>query len=527
MYDVMIIGSGVSGSAAARELSRYKAKICVLEKEEDVCCGTSKANSGIVHAGYDAKEGSLMAKLNVRGNAMMEQLSKDLDFPFKRIGSLVICLREEDMDKLQALYDRGVANGVSGLQILNREEVLEMEPNIADNVYAALYAPTAGIVCPFGLNIAMAENACENGVEFKFDTEVKELKKTEDIWEVHTNQGVFKTKYVVNAAGVYADKFHNMVSENKIHITARKGEYLFFDKSVGTIFNTTVVPLPGKMGKGIAASYTINGNFFIGPTATPRRGDYCLLDKTAGGHVKRTIFALPNEFGKGILVSPTAHGNLLLGPTAIDIEEKEGTNTTREGLDQVLTKAGQNVKNIPMRQVITSFAGLRAHEDGHEFIIEELEDAKGFIDCAGIESPGLTSSPAIGEMVAGILKEKLHLEEKENFIATRKGILDPNTLSKEERVKLIKEKPAYGNIICRCEMITEGEIIDAIHRPLGAKSLDGVKRRTRAGMGRCQAGFCSPRTMEILARELEIPMSEITKSGGKSRIIVGVNKEDI
>ena len=253
MYDVMIIGSGVSGSAAARELSRYKAKICVLEKEEDVCCGTSKANSGIVHAGYDAKEGSLMAKLNVRGNAMMEQLSKDLDFPFKRIGSLVICLREEDMDKLQALYDRGVANGVSGLQILNREEVLEMEPNIADNVYAALYAPTAGIVCPFGLNIAMAENACENGVEFKFDTEVKELKKAEDIWEVHTNQGVFKTKYVVNAAGVYADKFHNMVSEKKIHIT-------------------------------------------------PRRGDYCLLDKTAGGHVKRTIFALPNEFARTLVI---------------------------------------------------------------------------------------------------------------------------------------------------------------------------------------------------------------------------------
>ena len=282
----------------------------------------------------------------------------------------------------------------------------------------------------------------------------------------------------MNAAGVYADKFHNMVSEKKIHIT-------------------------------------------------PRRGDYCLLDKTAGAHVSKTIFALPNEFGKGILVTPTAHGNLLLGPTAIDIEEKEGTNTTREGLDQVLTKAGQNVKDIPMRQVITSFAGLRAHEEGHEFIIEEVENAKGFIDCAGIESPGLTSSPAIGEMVAGILKEKLHLEEKENFIATRKGILDPNTLTKEERVTLIKEKPAYGNIICRCEMITEGEIIDAIHRPLGAKSLDGVKRRTRAGMGRCQAGFCSPRTMEILARELNIPMSEITKSDGKSQIITGTNKDQL
>ena len=248
MYDVIIIGSGVSGSAAARELSRYKVKVCVLEKEEDVCCGTSKANSGIVHAGYDAKEGSLMAKLNVRGNAMMEQLSKDLDFPFQRVGSLVICLREEDMDKLQALYDRGVANGVPGLQILNREEVLEMEPNIVDNVYAALYAPSAGIVCPFGLNIAMAENACENGVEFKFDTKVQKLEKKDGIWEIYTNQGVFKTKYVVNAAGVYADKFHNMVSEKKIHIT-------------------------------------------------PRRGDYCLLDKTGGAHVSKTIFALPNEFG--------------------------------------------------------------------------------------------------------------------------------------------------------------------------------------------------------------------------------------
>lgn len=478
MYDVIIIGAGVSGAAAARELSRYNAKVCVIEKEEDVCCGTSKANSAIVHAGYDAKEGSLMAKLNVRGNALMEQLSKDLDFPFKRIGSLVVCRDEADMPNLKALYDRGVANGVPGLRILSKEEVHEMEPNLEDDIYAALYAPSAGIVCPFNLNIALAENANVNGVEFKFDTEVTDLKKSGDIWEVHTNQGVFETKYVVNAAGVYADKFHNMVSEKKIHIT-------------------------------------------------PRRGDYCLLDKSAGSHVSHTVFALPGKYGKGILISPTVHGNLLLGPTAIDIEDKEGTNTTREGLDQVIAGANLNVKNIPMRQVITSFAGLRAHEDGHEFIIEELEDAKGFIDCAGIESPGLTSSPAIGEMVAGILKEKLHLEEKENFIATRKGILDPNTLSKEERVKLIKEKPAYGNIICRCEMITEGEIIDAIHRPLGAKSLDGVKRRTRAGMGRCQAGFCSPRTMEILARELEIPMSEITKSGGKSRIIVGVNKEDI
>ena len=478
MYDVIIIGGGVSGAASARELSRYKVSVCVLEKEEDVCCGTSKANSAIVHAGYDAVPGSLMAKLNVKGNEMMEQLSKDLDFPFQRIGSLVICLSEEDMPALEELYERGVKNGVRGLQIVSGEEVRAMEPNIADQVYAALYAPTAGIVCPFNLNIALAENACENGVEFKFNTEVEDIVKIDGGYELSTSQGKFQAKYVVNAAGVYADKFHNMVSEKKIRIT-------------------------------------------------PRRGDYCLLDKTAGNHVSRTIFSLPTKYGKGVLVTPTVHGNLLVGPTAIDIENKEGTNTTREGLDEVISKAGQNVKDLPMRQVITSFAGLRAHEDGSEFIIGEVEDAEGFIDCAGIESPGLTSCPAIGEMVAGILKEKMNLEEKENFIATRKGILDPDTLTKEERAELIKKEPAYGNIICRCEMITEGEIIDAIRRPLGAKSLDGVKRRTRAGMGRCQSGFCSPRTMEILARELGVSMSDITKSGGKSRLVVGTNKDRI
>lgn len=478
MYDVIIIGAGVSGAAVARELSRYKVNACVIEKEEDVCCGTSKANSAIVHAGYDAATGSLMAKLNVRGNQMMEQLSKDLDFPFKKNGSLVVCLTEEDMPKLQALYDRGVANGVQDLRILNREELRAMEPNISDDVYAALYAPTAGIVCPFNLNIAMAENACVNGVEFKFDTEVIGLHPIEGGWAIETNQGSFETRYVVNAAGVYADRLHNMVSAKKIHIT-------------------------------------------------PRRGDYCLLDKTAGDLVSKTIFALPGKFGKGILVAPTVHGNLILGPTAIDIEDKEGTNTTREGLDQVITKCGMNVKNIPMRSVITSFAGLRAHEDGHEFLIGELEDAKGFIDCAGIESPGLTSSPAIGEMVAEILREKLNLEKNENFVATRKGVLDPDSLSKEERIELIRKNPAYGNIICRCEMITEGEILDAIHRPLGAKSLDGVKRRTRAGMGRCQAGFCSPRTMEILARERHVSMFDITKSGGESKIVVGTNKDSL
>lgn len=478
MYDIIIIGAGVSGCASARELSRYQASICVVDKEEDVCCGTSKANSAIIHAGYDAENGSLMAKLNVEGNQMMEELSKELDFSFRRNGSLVLCMHEEELPNLQALYKNGVANGVKDLKILSKEEVMAMEPNITGQVVAALYAPTGGIVCPFGLTIALAENAAANGVEFKFDTEVLDIKKTEDGFELTTDKGLLKSRFVVNAAGVYADKFHNMMSGGKIHIT-------------------------------------------------PRRGDYCLMDKTAGDLVDKTVFTLPGKFGKGILVTPTVHGNLLLGPTAIDIDDKEANNTTKEGLDEVVAKAQNSVKNIPMRQVITSFAGLRAHEDHHEFIIKELEDCKGFIDCAGIESPGLSSSPAIGKLVAEILREKAGLAKKDGFIAARKGILDPKKLPREEYSRLIRENPAYGNIICRCETISEGEILDAIHRPLGAKSLDGVKRRTRAGMGRCQAGFCSPRTMDILARELGVDMREITKSGGDSKIVVGTNKDEL
>lgn len=478
MYDVIIIGAGVSGSATARELAKYKLKICVVEKEEDVCCGTSKANSGIVHAGFDAENGSLMAKLNVEGSNMMEQLSKELDFHYERNGSLVVCLNEQDRPNLVKLYERGVKNGVKDLRIIEREELVELEPNISDEAVAALYAPTGAIVCPFGMNIAFAENAAMNGVEFKFDTEVVGFEKENETWVVKTTKGNLKTKYVVNAAGVYADVFHNMVSKKKLHIT-------------------------------------------------PRRGDYCLLDRTAKGYVTHTIFQLPGKYGKGVLLSPTVHGNIIVGPTAIDVDDREGTNTTQEGIDYLLEKAGTTVKNLPMRQVITSFAGLRAHEDGHEFQIKELEDAKGFIDCAGIESPGLTSAPAIGKMIAAIIKDLTKVEEREDYIGTRKGILDPKSLSKEAYAALIKEKPEYGNIICRCEMITEGEIMDAIHRPLGAKSLDGVKRRTRAGMGRCQAGFCSPKTMEIIARECHINPSEVTKSGGDSKIIMGINKDSI
>lgn len=478
MYDVIIIGAGVTGCAVARYLSRYQGSALVLERAEDVCCGTSKANSAIIHAGFDAAHGSLMAKMNVQGNRMVPGLAKELDFPFRRNGSLVVCMSEEDMPRLRALYENGVKNGVEGLEIVDAQRLHELEPNVSKNAVAALWAPTGGIVCPFNMTIALAENANANGVDFRFNTKVTGFTRGEEGWTVHTEQGDFRTRYVVNAAGVYADVLHNMVSARKLHIT-------------------------------------------------PRRGDYCLLDRQVGGFVSHTVFQLPGKLGKGVLVSPTVHGNIIVGPTAIDIEDRDGTNTTAAGLEELIAKAGISVDNLPIRQTITSFAGLRAHEDHHEFVIGEAEDAPGFVDCAGIESPGLTSAPAIGLTVAELLREKLGLQEKEDFIATRKGLLDPKSLTWDAYQALIRENPAYGQIICRCEQVTEGEIIDAIRRPLGARSLDGVKRRTRAGMGRCQAGFCSPRVMEILARELGVSQAEITKCGGASRLIVGVNKDSL
>ncbi|MGN1158373.1 MAG: NAD(P)/FAD-dependent oxidoreductase [Agathobacter sp.] len=475
MYDVAIIGAGVTGSAVARELSKYNVKACVIEREEDVCCGTSKANSAIIHAGFDAKPQTLKARFNVRGNEMMDELARDLDIPFKRNGSLVVRTKDQDPMGLVELLEKAKANGVPRVRILDRDELIAMEPNLSDDVVEALHAPTGAIVCPFHMTIAFAENAYENGVEFFLNTKVEKLEKIPGGYKLSTNKQVIETKVVVNAAGVYADELNNMVSNRKLHITARKGEYM-------------------------------------------------LLDKAAGCHVNQTIFQLPGKMGKGVLVSPTVHGNLIVGPTACDIEDKEGTNTTQKYLDSIGPAAALSVKNLPLRQVITSFAGLRAHEADDDFVIGEAPDAEGFFNAAGIESPGLSSAPAIGEFLAEQIAEKLSLSKKENFKSTRKGILNPAELTTEERNALIKAQPAYGNIICRCEMISEGEILDAIHRPLGARSLDGVKRRTRAGMGRCQSGFCSPRTMEILAREVPMAMSDISKSGGKSTYIVGTNK---
>lgn len=474
MYDVVIIGAGVSGCAVARELSRNKLSIAVLEKASDVCEGTSKANSGIVHAGYDAEPGTLKAKLNVRGSRLMEKLSKDLDFPYKKNGSLVLCFDGKEKGKLEELRQRGIQNGVEGLRILNREELLAMEPDIGEKAAAALYAPTGAIVCPFGLNIALAENAAVNGAEFHFHTEVKEIKRLENGYVLLTDKESFQAKTVVNAAGVFADEIHNMIcqEEDKFRITPRKGEYLLYDKKVGKLVN-------------------------------------------------HTLFQLPTALGKGILVTPTVHGNLLTGPTAEDIQDKGGVATSAEGLAQVLEKAALSVDNVPSRQVITSFAGLRAHGPFGDFVIGEVKGAPGFIDVAGIESPGLTSAPAIGEYVAEMIRERLKPEKKEDFTETRKGIPNMAEASDEERHRLIQENPAYANVICRCEMVTEGEILDAIHRPLGATTTDGIKRRVRAGMGRCQAGFCSPKTVEILARELSVNQNQICKAGEGSYYLIG------
>lgn len=475
-YDIVVIGAGVSGCAIARELSRYEygRGIAVLERASDICEGTSKANSGIVHAGHDAEPGTLKAKLNVQGSKLMKQLAKDLDFPYKQNGSLVLCFDEKDRDKLEELYQKGKKNSVEELRIIEKEEIHCLESHISEDVVAALYSPMGGIVCPFGLNIALAENACENDVEFYLNTEVKDIIKQEEGYLLQTNQGDFESKIVVNAAGVYADVLHNMVSEKKLNII-------------------------------------------------PRKGEYCLFDKEIGDYVSHTIFQLPTKYGKGVLVTPTVHGNLLMGPTAEDIENKEGVDTTGKGLSDLLKRGALSVGQIPGDKIITSFAGLRAHLNSNDgdFLIEEAEDAKGFIDIVGIESPGLTCAPAIGVMAAGLVQELLPAKEKEDFKANRQGIPEMASASEDERRELIQKNPAFANVICRCELVTEGEIMDAIHRPLGATTVDGVKRRTRAGMGRCQSGFCLPKVVEILARELNKDIGEITKAGGESYVVEG------
>jgi glycerol-3-phosphate dehydrogenase len=476
MFDVTIIGAGVIGCCAARELSKYELDVCVIEKGDDVAEGTTKANSAIVHAGFDAKSGTMKGKLNAKGNAMFDKLAEELDFPFKRNGSMVLCFNETDIEKLEDLKKQGETNGVPGLKIFNKDQVKEMEPMISEDVVAALYVPTGGIVCPYEMTIALAENALMNGTNFKFNTEVKDIEKKEGHFVIKTNSEDIKTRVIINAAGLFSDEINNMVSENKINIV-------------------------------------------------PRKGEYCLFDKAVGGTVKSTIFQLPTKMGKGILITPTIDGNLLIGPNAFDIEDKSDVATTQTGMDEILSKAKLSIKEVPMRYIITSFSGLRAHSDADDFIIGEAADAENFINAAAIESPGLSSAPSIAQVLEDIVVQKLRPNKKEDFNPIRKGIPKFRELNNEERHNLIKENPAYGRMVCRCETVTEGEIVEAIKRPLGARTLDGLKRRTRAGMGRCQAGFCTPKLISILARELNIPEEDVTKFGRESKLLIGKIKE--
>lgn len=478
MRDVIIIGAGVVGASVARALSAYQADVLVLEKECEMCMGTSKANSALVHAGFDAKPGSRKAEFNVSGSRMMEQLCRELDVPYSRDGALVLAFSEEEKGVLQELYDRGVKNGVNEMEILDAEAVKSLEPHVSDRVAGALYAGSAALVCPFLLTTALCENAYVNGVEFAFEEEVTGIEKMTDAsgkvagYQIQTPKASYQARCVINCAGVYADTLHNMVSSRKYHIT-------------------------------------------------PVRGEYCLLDRSEGGLVQHTLFRVPSAKGKGVLVTRTVHGNILLGPTAEPGNDKESTATTAKGLERVLAETKDMVNDIDVGKVITSFAGLRAHEDGGDFVIGVAEDAPCFYDALGIESPGLSAAPAIGCFLAELVSGENGFAKKpsEDFHPYRKGIPAFARMSNEERNDVIRSNPAYGNIICRCEEITEGEILEAIRRPLGARTLDGIKRRVRAGMGRCQSGFCMPKLTEILARELGQELTDITKSGEGSRIL--------
>lgn len=475
MYDAVIIGAGVVGGMTARALSAYDLKVCILEKANDVATGATKANSAIVHAGFDAPSGSLKAKLNVKGSKMMERVANELGVKYKRNGSLVIGFDDNDRQTLEELLSRGIENGVEGVRIVEKEELNKLEPNISLNAICALYAPTGAIVCPYELTIAAIGNAMDNGAELKTNFNVEKITESNGNYEIYSDKESVKAKCVINAAGVHSDEIAAMIGDVSFKIT-------------------------------------------------PRRGEYILLDKEVGSLIKHTIFRTPSKMGKGILLSPTVDGNLLTGPTAVNISDKENRETTPEGFAHIISEANENVKGVPFNKTITSFCGLRAVGDKGDFIITSPK--KGFINLAGIESPGLSASPAIAEMVCGMLAEQgMTLRKKENYIPIRKPMNYFKEASIEEKNRIIKNDSSYGRIICRCEGITEGEILEAVRTNPKPSDLDGVKRRTRAQMGRCQGGFCTPYIMRLLADELGIPYEQITKSGGGSNLAVGKTKE--
>lgn len=468
MRDIILIGAGVVGCSIARELSKYNLDVLVVEKNSDVSEGISKGNSGIVHAGYNEKIGTLKAKLNIEGNKIFDDLSRDLQFPFKRNGAFILAFKDEEMKTLESLKENGEKLGVEGLEILTREEALNIEPNLNKEIVGVLNVKTSGIVSPYEMTIALAENAAENGVEFKLNSKVTSIEKISEGYKVTlNNKEVVSGKIIINASGLEGAFLNNLVSMTKREINHVKGEY-------------------------------------------------CLFDKVAGAMINKTLFQVPNKLSKGVLVTPTAEGNLLVGPNAVEGKTLE---TSREGIDEILDKSKKSLEELPVARILNTFSGIRPKTKEGDFIIEEVEDAKNFINVIGIDSPGLTAAPAIGVYVVNMIKEKLDLVEKKNFKKTREKIVRFAELSLEEKNKLIKEKPAYGHMVCKCEFVTEGEIVEAIHRPIKALTVDAIKRRTRASMGGCQGVGCTLPISKILSRELGIDISDINKNSEGSPVV--------
>lgn len=475
MYDVAIIGCGVIGAAAAYALSQYKLDVVMLEKENDVAMGASRANSAIIHAGYDPKPGTLMAKLNVEGNAMTEALCRALSVPFRRVGSLVIAFSEAEMETLRALYRRGVENGVPGLEIWDADRLRREEPEVSAQAQGALFAPTAGIISPWDYTLAFAETAVTNGARLLRSTEVTGISPAVDHYVLHTNRGDVAARYVVNAAGVESGRVHEMVADRTFEIR-------------------------------------------------PSRGEYYLMDKCEGGRAHHVLFQCPHADGKGVLVAPTVDGNLIVGPNAQGVDSERDVNNTAEGMAFVREKALKTVPGVNFRNSIRNFAGVRANSDQDEFQIGVA--APRFIDLAAIKSPGLSSAPAIAKLCVELLREcGLEAEGKEHPVTTREKVRFKH-LSDAEKQKMLQKNPLYGRVICRCETITEGEIVDAMHSPIPPCSVDGVKRRAGSGMGRCQGGFCGPRVLDILSREMHIDPLSVLQDGEGSFILLSETKRE-
>lgn len=472
MYDVAIIGSGIVGAACAYRLSRFNLKTVVIEKNNDVCCGTTKANSAIIHAGYDPKPNTLMARLNVEGSKMTQEICEKLDIPYKQIGSLVAAFSEEEAKTIEELYQRGVKNGVQGVKVIGKDELKKLEPNISDEAVCALYAPTAAIVNPWEYGLAMAETAVRNGTEIMLEAEVTGIDKNKNSWNIHTAKGDIEAEYVINAAGVNSDDIHNMVAEETFRIL-------------------------------------------------PSAGEYYLLDKSEGTRVSHIVFQCPNKEGKGTLVAPTVHGNLIVGPNSVS-GDKEDISTKTASLDFIRETASKSVPSIAFRENIRNFTGIRANSTINDFIIEFA--AEHFLDLAGIKSPGLSAAPAIAKMAEEMLIENgLEAVEKENFIDKRTHIVFKH-LSAPVKNQVIYQNPAYGRVICRCETITEGEIIAALNSPIPPVSLDGIKRRAGSGMGRCQGGFCGPKILEIMAKFKNTDYENILQDNTGSYILTEPTK---